>query len=275
MMQILIPTDFSENSRNAVLYALSFFKDQAVTFHLLHINTFNTDSMQYNAGISLPVASSGNIDEKFNHFLNNIKEQHINEAHQFISIYENSFFIEGIRKQIADNNIDLIVMGTKGASGLKKITVGSRTGEVITKVKCPILVIPEKARFKIPINIAFPTDFNNPYKNRILRCLLDIASVYNASVKVLRVAQSKQPLSNQQERNRDYIKAALTDISHSFHVVENPDLENALQSFITNMNIDMVAMAAKNLNFFQRILFKPKTAKISYYMEIPFLVLHE
>jgi len=92
---------------------------------------------------------------------------------------------------------------------------------------------------------------------------------------VLRVAQTQKPLDNFQNGNREVLKERLHDIPHSFHVIENPNLENALQSFVNTMHIDMVAMIAKNLNFFQRILFKPHMGQISYHIQIPFLVLHE
>jgi hypothetical protein len=154
------------------------------------------------------------------------------------------------------------------------MNIGSKTGAVITKVKCPILVIPEEAIFKTPRQLGFPTDFNLHYKSNVIKTLLAVTAVHNATLKVLRVAQNLKPLSEFQNSNRDYLKQSLAPVSHSFHVVENPNLENALQNFVSSFKIDMVAMIAKNLNFFQRILFKPKIGRMSYHMQIPFLVLH-
>lgn len=166
-------------------------------------------------------------------------------------------------------------MGTKGASGIKEITVGSSTGAVITKVKCAILVIPEEATFKPPVNIGFPTDFNIPYTNKVLQLLQGMAKIHQSMVKVLRVAQNEQPLNAFQNTNRIYLNDSLAEVPHSFHVVEDPNLEDALQSFVSSFKIDMVVMIAKSLNLFQRILFKPRVQKISYHTRIPFLVLHE
>ena len=198
-----------------------------------------------------------------------------NPKHNFKQSIVQAPFIEGIRGFIIQNNINFMVMGTKGASSLKEMTLGSRTGAVITRVKCPILVIPEKASFKKPHTIGFPTDFNMLYKYKVIGTLQDISRVYHSSIKILRVAQTQKPLDNFQNSNREVLKEQLSAIPHSFHVIEDPNLENALQSFVTTMQVDMVAMIAKNLNFFQRILFKPQVARISYHMHIPFLVLHE
>jgi hypothetical protein len=63
--------------------------------------------------------------------------------------------------------------------------------------------------------------------------------------------------------------------ANSFHETEGQNLEHAIQSFVTSLNLDFIAMVAKNLNFYQRILFKPQVEKISYHINIPFLILHE
>ena len=142
-------------------------------------------------------------------------------------------------------------------------------------MKCPILVIPEEARFKPPVNIGFPTDFNISYTDKVISMLLDVTKIHQSMVKVLRVAQNKQLLNSFQNNNRVYLKACLAEVQHSFHVVEDSNLEDALQSFVNSFRIDMVVMIAKSLNLFQRILFNPRVKKISYHTRIPFLVLHD
>ena len=277
MQQILLPTDFSQNAWNALRYALNFFKAEPITFHLLHIDTSQTapeDEHLHTAGFAYKKESLAKM-RKLEDLLVRIQTNFPNSNHKFEKAVISSLFVTGIRNYVKDNSIDLIVMGTKGATGLKEITVGSTTGAVITKVKCSIIVIPEEASFKTPVNIGFPTDFNLLYKHKVIDTLLRIARVHNAFIKVLRVAQTQQPLDEFQNRNRHYLKEHLQGVSHSFHVVENPNLEDAVQSFVTTMGIDMIAMIAKNLNFFQRILFKPKVVRLSYHMQIPFLVLHE
>ena len=63
--------------------------------------------------------------------------------HKFFTLTDNGSFIESIRKNVNEKQIDCIVMGTKGASELEKIILGSNTADVITKVKCNVLAIPE------------------------------------------------------------------------------------------------------------------------------------
>ncbi|QNJ99073.1 universal stress protein [Constantimarinum furrinae] len=276
MQQILIPTDFSDNAWNATIYALQFFKTQNITFHFLHIDISLQvdDELHYN-GVFTKKEISKEKTANMVDWMHKINIHYPNPNHKFRFSIRPGLFIACFRNYVTKENIDLIVMGTKGASGLKEMTIGSKTGAVIKRIKCPNLVIPEEAQFTKPLNIGFPTDFNMFYKQRIIRTLLEIANTYQSSIKVLRVAQNEKPMDKVQKTNRKHLIQYLHEISHSFHVIDNPILESALQSFVNSMHIDMVAMIAKNLNFFQRLLFKPQVEQISYHMQIPFLVLHE
>ena len=89
------------------------------------------------------------------------------------------------------------------------------------------------------------------------------------------MANSKLPLSSFQQVNRTYLKDFFKDVPKGFYRVEQSGLEVSMQSFIDSMEIDMVAMLAKNLNFFQKLLFNQSEVKLNYHLRIPFLILHE
>ncbi len=278
MKNILIPTDFSENSWNAVAYALSFFKRVKCNFYLLHVSPFEEmigrDSF-YGSKETVLEKSTQSDTEQMQLLLKRIEKLPLNTKHSFFKINEYIFFVDAIRKQVKEKNIDFIVMGTKGASGIKEKTIGSNTGDVITKVKCPVLVIPEKAIYTKPKEIAFPTDYNMLYKSRVLNTIMDTLTLNEAALRVLHVAKKEQELSDRQRKNKDFLDDSIDTIEHSFHFLSNPNIEEAIQCFVESRDIDMITMVAKNLNFFQRILFHPTVEKISYHITIPFLVLHE
>ncbi|WP_369886602.1 universal stress protein [Aquimarina sp. AD10] len=278
MKNILIPTDFSDNSWNAIVYALSFFRKVKCNFFLLHVSPYEEmmgGTTFYDTTNSVVENTTHSHKEQMRLLQKKIEKLPLNTKHQFFTINEHIFFIDAIRKQIAHKHIDFIVMGTKGASGLKEKTIGSNTGDVITKVKCPVLVVPEKATYTRPREIAFPTDYNISYKNRVLHTIAEILDVHNTCLRILHVTKKNQKLSGLQEKNKDFLDDALEDIEHSFHFLSNPNIEEAVQCFVESRDITMITMIAKNLNFFQRILFHPTVEKISYHTTIPFLVLHE
>ena len=279
MKNILIPTDFSENSWNAIKYALSFFKNTTCNFYLLHVTLIPN----YAAGdvpiIPTEVALENTLLKQAKKELENLQKRinkiAPNPKHTFFTISKYNFFMDAVRDEIKEKNIDLVVMGTKGASGFSEVLIGSNTGDLITKVKCPVLIIPENAIFNTPEEIAFPTDYDIFYDTSILKTISEFVKMYNAAIRVLHVTKKNETLTEFQLGNREFLNDYFLDEIHSFHRVTSNKIENGVQCFVESRNIDLIIMVAKNLNVFQRILFRPTVEEISYHIEIPFLVLHE
>lgn len=275
MKQILIPTDFSENSWNSITYALFFFRKVHCTFHILHVSKSRESAHASGFGRSV-LTTTTDSESQMETLLKRIEKEPLNVKHEFRTAIEHVYLIDAIRRYVVEKKIDYIVMGTKGASGLKELTVGSNTGDVITKVKCPVLVVPENAEKKRPEEIAFPTDFHMHYKKKVLDTLLDVLNISGASLRILNVSRTEQDLSEIQKSHKEFLHDYITsDVDHSFHFLTKDNLEEAVQCFVESRDIEMIAMIAKNLNFFQRLLFQPTVKSISYHTNIPFLVLHE
>ena len=279
MKNILIPTDFSKNSCNAIEYALEFFKNYQCNFYLLHVNTINT--LMVSETSYMPTQEV--IDEAFvkpamtklKALLTRLTSHSKNENHSFFTLTDNGYFIDSIRKQVSEKKIDIIVMGTKGASGLKKLIIGSNTGDVITRVHCTTLVVPENAKYITPKEIAFPTDFSTLYSTGLLKPILEILDQYQASLNILHINKKGATLNLDQQINKGYLEDYFINSNSTFYNLTNNHIESAIQSFVENHNINLITMVAKNLNYFQRILFHPTVQEISYHTDIPFLVLHE
>ncbi|MBT8321408.1 MAG: universal stress protein [Eudoraea sp.] len=279
MLRILIPTDFSKNAWNALAYGLELFRKRRCTIYLLHVNPLPPYS---GAGTSIKASTQmlrktmlAESEKKLKELLDQINETSSNELHTFMTIALYDFFVDSIKREVQDKHIDLIIMGTKGASGLKKVSLGSNTGDVITKVKCPLLAVPEDARYKIPKEIAFPTDYYINYDVQVLDTLISVVNRNEADLRVVHITKRGEELTREQLQNKDFLHDYLRGVKHSFHTITGSKLETSVQCFVESRDIDMIAMVAKNLNFFQRILFRPAVEEISYHIEIPFLVLHE
>lgn len=277
-MNVLITTDFSENARNALFYAFSFFKNVDTHFYILHVEPGQPE--EYAPGNVSEVFETLSFTkapakEKLEYLKSTLAEQELAKPEKINLLLEQDNFIEVIREKVETYNIDFIAMGTKGASALKKSTVGSHTTDVITRVKCPVFVIPEKATYQPPKSVVFPTDFNSIYKPKVLRTLSHILLLNKAELSVLYVSKRQEELSEQQKKHERALRIYLNYLPHSFHFTVNSTLEEALQVFLESQDISLIAMSAKNVNFFQHLLFHPELEKISYPEKLPFLVLHE
>lgn len=280
MKNILLPTDFSENSWNAIVYGLHHFHHTKCNFYLLHVNTLENlivgDTHYIPSQQEIENIYTKPSKSRLNIILRRISQEFdYNDNHKFYTLTDYNFFLESVRTQVAEKRIDMIVMGTKGASGLKEFIIGSNAGDVITKVKCTSLIVPENAKYNTLKEIAFPTDFSLSYDIQTLEPITTMLSQKNAVLRILHIIKKNATLNLEQEKNKDLLEDFFEGHDYSFHFLTNKKLEDAIQCFIESRAIDIIVMVAKNLNYFQHLLFHSRVEKISYHTHIPFLVLHE
>lgn len=279
MKNILIPTDFSENSWNAIKYGMELFKKTKCTFYIIHINPV----MSYTGGESAMYISPEILEKtilkeskaQLQRLLENIEHLPFNTKHTFHTIAFYGFFTDHLQQEVKDKNIDLIIMGTKGASGLKAVSIGSNTGSVITKVQCSILAVPENAQYRRPKEIGFASDFQLGYDFKVLNHIKDIVLMHNSTLRLLYVSLHGEALDKLQIKNKELLANYFEETEHSFHKITGEKLETSIQCFAESRDLDMLVMVTKNLNFIERIFFRPTAEKISYHTTIPLLVLHE
>lgn len=269
MMNILLPTDFSENAKNAAEYALQFFRNIPCTFYFLHVLPVPSPELLIQ-NISMPIE----VKQKFDELLKDFELQKLNKDHIFNISYKANYFVEAVREQVKIKNIDLILMGTKGSTNHKAVVVGKHTADVIMKVKCPTLAISEKAIFKDHKEVLFPTDYKINYNSKMLETLWSIIRLSNASVKILELFNSEMEPSAEQLANRLFLQNSFfPEIPRvqTYYSLKPSDKDSI---FSSNENVDMIVMAAKNVNLCQRLLRNQSSEQIPMIRQLPLLILH-
>lgn len=280
MNNIVLPTDFSDNAWNAIEYALQLFKDDECTFYLLNsyslplIQPTSTVSSVTTTKVLMDVAKQAS-ENGLNEVLEKISKNYSNKNHQFKLISDYDFFLGAVKNIVKEKKINFIVMGTKGSSGIKEVIIGSNTAGVIGQVDCPILAIPEKAKYKPIKEIAFATDYDYFFEKGEIAPLTTITKKHNASIKILHALDVKDKLTKDQEEIKRYLDEMFSDVSHNFYTLTRVSLETATRVFIQSRDIDMLCMIAKHHNFFGRLFGKPRVEEISFHIKIPYLILHE
>uniref|UniRef100_UPI0030D74712 universal stress protein n=1 Tax=uncultured Planktosalinus sp. TaxID=1810935 RepID=UPI0030D74712 len=258
-----------------IVYALSFFKKCKCTFYLLHVNEINGASKKTVATKAIPLQSDQEIKNQLHALVEKIEATSLKGKHLFFTLAGKGTIVETIRDEVEDKHIDLIVMGTKGNSGIKKLAVGSNTTDVINKVKCSTLVIPEKAQFTHIDHLALPTDYSIFFGPRILETVSDILDLFEAKLHVFHLAKSDEHVLGEMLQNKELLEDYFSDNKHEFHTVTNKNLDIAIQECIDAHQIKMITMVAKNIHFFQQLFFSSKNNATTYQNEIPFFVLHD
>ncbi len=148
MQHILLPTDFSKAAQNAVDYAFSLFNGSTCAFHFL--NTYTPDFIHSRV---MALASTGSPEEDamqvaseegLRNLIDSLADQYPDSGFEYNTVSSFNLLTEEIREQVELHNIDLIVSGTTGASGLKEVFLGSNTVRILrTASETPVLVIPQ------------------------------------------------------------------------------------------------------------------------------------
>jgi nucleotide-binding universal stress UspA family protein len=273
--RILLPTDFSKNAQNAIDYAKDLYQNDVCAFFIL--NTYNVEpfAMELTAIRDMEESKRKSIAGLSN-ILKRLSVIEDSSKHQYHMVSECGSLIDIMKDIIDKQDIDIVVMGTKGDSDSRTQIYGSQTVLAMEKIRsCPVLAIPAKASFKHIKEIVFPTGYKTNYKRKEFQHLVDIAKNTGAAIRVLHVIENNNQLDEDQLNNQVLLKDYFEGLEYSFHTLHNTDVQSALNSFIQSRDVDMVAFINKKHNFFSWILSKPMAKNLAYHSTIPVLALHD
>ncbi|WP_298516798.1 universal stress protein [uncultured Kordia sp.] len=275
MTKILLPTDFSDNALSAIMYTLKLYQHEKCTCYLL--NSSNVKSSRISSfSNKLLTTMIENAKKDVLQLKAQIESTNSNSNHTFEAIISIENLDDAIETYIQKYDIDLVVMGTKGATGAKEILFGSNTTKIFKKVKsCPVLAIPNNYTFEVPKQIAFPSDFNRDCDAKELHYLKNLADLHRSKIRIIHINEN-QLLNKKQENNLATLNEYLKNYEHSFHLIPNyATKETSIQDFIEELGIDMLAMVNYSHSFIDSILREPVIKKIAFHLKVPFLVIPE
>lgn len=281
MKNILIPTDFSENAWNATRYALELFKNEECIFHLLNTYTPAIASSRFMAA-SVDGGILENGAQLFSkrglqNVIERISKAYNNPKHNFKTSSSFSFLVDEIKETVEKHNIDLVVTGTKGASGLEEVFMGSNTVRIIKSVKdCPVLAVPQYFEFITPNEIAFATDFNRFYTKSELQPLLEMASIFNATIRIVHVQHKITALTELQQFNLSMLRKYLKKVEHYVHTVsELNSISTTLEVFTQELDIHLLAMLNYQHSYMEKMTREPVIKRVAFHAQVPLLIIPE
>ncbi|MEP2237609.1 MAG: universal stress protein [Maribacter sp.] len=276
--RILIPTDFSKNALNAIRYTIDLYAKLNCDFYFLNVFSFEkytTNSLSISEEGSAAFEQAKQDSEKnFVKLLDTLALHPDNLKHNYYTESSYTFLSEAIKKIIAEKDIDLVAMGTKGATGSKCVLFGSNTVMAMEKIReCPVLAIPEHISFMSPKEIVFPTDFKDVYKRSAFRYLIELANMHNAEIAVLHIDNNKE-LTETQLSNKKLLSSILSETKCQFHTLREKNLGKGIQHFVESRESDMVSFINRKHFFFGSVFSKPLIKEIGYDSDVPILALH-
>lgn len=268
-----MPTDFSSNAKNATDYACNLAKtldSKIVLFHSTHLPVVSANE------VIMAVDPVSLEKDSLSHL--NLLKKEIEKNFGQVEI-ENvttiGFAVEEIIDVVKQQKIDLVVMGTKGASGMTEILIGSNTADVIEKCHCPVLAIPAESHFKVPKKVVFATNYaDNDFQSIYL--LAEIMKPFNAEIVILHVDDNQD--SKMESRMLEWFKGQVkTNIPYDqflFNLISGKNTIEALDQFIMENDVDILSVSMRKRNFFDKLTSKSLTRKLAYHTHIPLLAFH-
>jgi nucleotide-binding universal stress UspA family protein len=272
MKNILLPTDFSDNSWNAIQYAVELFRDEKCNFFLLNTYTPMIYNVEYTSRFGLIEVMKDTSKKNLNDIQQRIEKKFKNPNHNYNQISSFNTLTNEIEQLQEGNVMDLIVMGTKGATGLGEILFGSNTVHVIKKAKCAVLAIPSDFTFETPEEILFPSDYDVSFNEKSVKQIIDIAIPHHSKINILNVSDGYE-LSDEQEENKQKLAKLFKNVTYLFHSVNNDSVTEAISEFQLNTEINLLVMINNKHSFFENLFFKSKISQIGFHLMTPFLVI--
>ena len=274
MKTILVPTDFSEKSINALEYALEMNKKFHAEIGLFHSYFIPLPATE----IPTALPDESIIRKAAQKSLNEIKERC---QGQFPDMIFKSTISEGLPEiEILEEEIrkkcDMLVMGTHGTNTLKKFLIGSNTSVIIERSTCPVIAVPEHARFKQINKIVFAANYGvDDYKN--VFDLVDFAQHFDSEIILLHVSTGDHEKAfdyNQLNSFKDQVAKETGYSKISFKLFEDKNIYEGLNLYLDDINADMFTMSMRNRSFFKRVFQPSLTKKMAYHTHLPILVFH-
>lgn len=278
--RILVPIDFSDNSLAALEYAVAIACQTGAEITLYH-GFYVMTEVQF-ATID-PAYLNIQIDNQelyWNERLEGLKEKLADRTYtdgtplSVKTLVKMGLVADDIGEMVRQGEYQFVVMGTKGASGLERIVLGSIAGAVAEQVTCPILIVPQKVTYNGLRNIVYATDFDCA-DTAIIDGLLEFCKLFDAKLTCLHV-NTNADLANRDRTMLESLKNIYWHVSEArinFVLETDESAINGIRRYVQNNKPDMLVLLNQKRSFIERI-FDPSVSKeFTYTSEVPLMIL--
>jgi nucleotide-binding universal stress UspA family protein len=270
MLNILVPTDFSKLSKVAVQYAIKIGNKLDGNITLFHVVTV-TKAVRHSMRDKMKDLEN-DMMEKAESDLNKLMKEICKSVKTSnpvkCMVVRSDAFQETLMKYAKKLRTGLIVMGTKGASGLKKTVVGSNTTSVIEKSKIPVLAVPDKAVFNGFKDIVYASDLKQTEKE--IKTLLPYVEKFDSVLHLVHVAKNGINVEEVEEKIDSLVRKTGYENMVTLVLVDR-DVDGAIDQYLQVSKADILAMFTHNLNFYEKLFEKSKTREMAFHSRVPLL----
>lgn len=260
-MNIIVPTDFSPVSLNAVRFAAQMLAGQyAATLILYHV--YSSDKEAAEAKEKLSALRERVLEEV------TVKIECLSEV--------GADFIECLERKVRYTNAALVVMAVNDKTKLEQVISSSNSLRMIEKNLCPVLVIPQNARYHSIKNVALASDFKDVQNSIPLVPVKTVLNLFKPNLHIVNInSEIYVSLNEEYIGQRKWMQEVFSEFNPEFYFITTYDFHETLRQFIDDKNIDLVLTFPRKHSFINNLIKGNNTKKLVLESSIPVLAAHE
>ncbi|WP_299668121.1 universal stress protein [uncultured Polaribacter sp.] len=268
-MKVLIPTDFSQLSKIAIQYAIDLNKDIKFDLVLLHFINTNSQPMTRISSRKLEEAIKIGSKRDMDELIKSIKKENNNNIQISTRIIFGTSMAKEVEVFALKNNVDIICIGTKGATGIKKIIFGSNAASIITNSSLPVLTIPEHASYKGINNIVYSSDLQNLEEE--LETIIPFAKLLKSWIHILHIKKENEDFEEDLHLRERRLKIIFSYKNIKVKELQSVSIVEGINQYVSDINADMVTMFTHSTSLFEKIFNKSVTQNTAFQTKTPLL----
>ncbi|MDX1629052.1 MAG: universal stress protein [Fulvivirga sp.] len=258
---ILVPFDFSDCAKNALIEAARLAKlhgGRVSALHVIDVIDIAGDIKEAKAGIQEEL-------------------EVLYESYQIdcTSIIIKDVPAEGIIKQLENEAYTLCILGSHERHHLLTELIGTIPLKVMQHAKTPILIIPEPKNLIHIEQIAFATDFKKIKDHNILNYLHDLCAACSAELHLLNVNESPQAITRKEAEEALELHNYFFDIQHEFNFARAKNPIAGINDYVSKNEIDMLAVMPRHHSFFHNLFNDSVSEEVALNIHKPIFSFHE
>ncbi len=261
-MHVVLPTDFSNNSYNALFYAAHLFKRQKCTFHVVHCCN-GEDNAAYNQSMEGLRAIVHRL----------VLDTGKNTFHEIKTVALKSELVKGIAEYLSQIQPDIMVIGNKGKDEVKDVLFGNNAMQLVREVtQCPILVVPLEIDFKKVKKMAFISNYSQPISAANVKALREMVALTNAQLVPMTIEDGTENKAIL-DRKEAFLEQFSLSVSNEVILPVFEDKAGTIIEFVNHWSIDMLCMIYYPHHFFLEFIGKGIIKELNEKLTVPFLIL--
>ncbi len=275
MKTLIVPTDFSPAAANAMKFAVDMATNinaSVMLFHVYQVPVSMSD-------VPIVMVSAEELRRSSETKLQELKYdlKHTNGGK--IKIYT-----EARMGDVSDELEDVckhiqpfaVIMGTNGASSVERILFGSTTLTAIRHLTCPVIVVPPGKEYGNGIRkIGFACDFEKVIESTPVKFLKTIVKEFGAELHVLNVDHENKHFKPETPEESILLHTLLEDLNPRYHFIDNADIEDGINDFVDNNNIDLLITIPKKHRLLDSLFKNSSTKQLVAQSHVPVMCVHE